>query len=695
MSTIPSVINEIDLLSDICRESFLDFCMEFWECVPGAGEVCWNWHMTVFCTELQKIAERVFANQPREYDLVCNVPFGSSKSTIFSILFQPWTWTRMPMARHLTSSHTENLALDLATKSRSVVQSEKYQACFPEIQLRTDQDTKGYFANTLGGDRHTCTVGGKSPVGFHAHFLGGDDILDPQKALSEIELLTARTFISQMLPTRKVDKQVSVMYLVMQRLRKNDPTDVMLEESRKPGAATVRQVCLPGELWKDSEGNYTIGKVHPEELRSHYTNGLLDPIRLPRRVLAEYRARGEYFYAAQVMQDPMALGGGMFRDVYFSQRVQAAPYEAKRIRYIDRAATADGGCFTAMVLMAYHDGNFYVEHVEKGQWEPDERNKRIKAVALRDRSRYGPKHEPMIYIEREGGSSGRDSWKEIARLLAGFKVYEDTPTGSKDVRAEPWACQLAAGTVYIVDNGESVGAGKPDWDINSYIEEHCLFRPDPGKRLGKWKDQVDASSGAANLLLNMRQAGGLRTITLGKPKKGQLRIIVCDKDELSGLVITDHTCLLVSISEPPLWIAGDNKYMETTLPSHALDRLLDSHQMQIADLDPAEHQATWDSPIPPYNLPINDLMFTQDKAKKLWAFLLKKRDTPVEAYVLQDYGGDIALSLGYALCDALHIPRDRTMYRVGNPEWKADNKDKAPSRHIYDQTRAARGLVVG
>jgi predicted phage terminase large subunit-like protein len=174
----------------------------------------------------------------------------------------------------------------------------------------------------------------------------------------------------------------------------------------------------------------------------------------------------------------------MFHARYFDQRVRAAPYHAKRILYVARAS------ITLMCKDA--DGNYYVEHNIAGMWEQTERNEEIRGQAIRCRTRYGPHHEPIIYIEAEGSSSGRDTWKDIARKLAGFPVREDRVTGNKETRAEPWAAQLAAGNVYIVDNGESEGVGKSEWDIQAYVNEHVSFPIN--------KDRVDSSSGAFNRL---------------------------------------------------------------------------------------------------------------------------------------------------------------------------------------------------
>jgi predicted phage terminase large subunit-like protein len=68
------------------------------------------------------------------------------------------------------------------------------------------------------------------------------------------------------------------------------------------------------------------------------------------------------------------------------------------------------------------------------------------------------------------------------RMLAGHNVKADKVTGSKEVRAEPYAAQVQAGNVAL-----AMGAWNRD-----FIDEHESF---PG---GKYKDQVDVASGAFN-----------------------------------------------------------------------------------------------------------------------------------------------------------------------------------------------------
>ncbi len=747
-SSLPAILpdNLIDWEATIYRDSFKHFIFAFWEQVSGAGHLIHNWHIDFLAGELERTTFNVKANLPREHDIVVNVPFGCSKSSIISILFPAWVWTFFPEARFISGTHTKELALDLAVKSKGVILSEKYQTLYPHVKLV--KDTEGYFINTFGGDRLTCTVGGVTPTGFHAHWILIDDPIDPQGARSELELDTAKKFMTEIIPGRKVDKDASVTVLVMQRLEYRDPTAVMLKLAKDPNVTPVRHVCLPGELSEDvSPSIEEIREFFPQ---AYIFDNLLDSKRLSRRVLNGYRVTLGNSYWSQIMQKPTPPGGGMFKSHYFQSRVKSAPYECKRIRGWDRAATMDGGCATAGVLMAKDkEGRIYVEHVVWGQWEPTERNAVIAATALRDRVRYGPKWEPTIYIEEETGSTGKESFQRMQAQLAGYSVRSDKPSGSKDVRAEPWSCACAAANVYLVDNGEGKNLGRADWNVEKYVTEHCLFKPEPGKRLGGRCDQVDASSMCYNLLAGLKSGEGMRVYTIGESRHKGLRIVICSRDNLAQTV-TQHSALLISLQDPyvseevmqyeksiPEIVGGTSTNNGTTggnvnesekevmsnddhlrdvrsetyngpvsgnvngaggqlvpnSPAHGLSRCLGTLVLQFVDIAPKEHQDKWDELIQPWNKKPEDLQMARDDGKKLWAFLLKKRDPNPDVIVIQDDGDRRALSLSYSICDVLHLPRT-IIHVVANEEMVHKDKE-APNEHVYNVSKLGRSMVVG
>jgi predicted phage terminase large subunit-like protein len=120
------------------------------------------------------------------------------------------------------------------------------------------------------------------------------------------------------------------------------------------------------------------------------------------------------------------------------------------------------------------DGTFHVEDVRRGRWSPTLRDSMIQQTAKTD----GQNVE--IVLEQEPGSAGKSVVDYLTRKLAGYMVFSDRPTGSKEVRAQPFASQCGIENVVLV-------AGP--WN-DAYLSELCVF---PN---GTYDDQVDASSGA-------------------------------------------------------------------------------------------------------------------------------------------------------------------------------------------------------
>lgn len=469
---------ETDVLASILKDSFYEFLKEFWDTIVGE-EFVENWHIRFLCDEAQTVMERVFANKPKEYDLVVNVAPGSTKSTIFTQALPAWAWIRMATCRGICGSYAHQVALKDSLKTRDVVQSEKYQSLFPGIQLREDENTKGLFTNTHMGSRLSVSVGG-FVTGYHAHFHVVDDPLNPEEALSEVGLKTANRWMKTTLSSRKVDKLVTPLILVMQRLAEEDPSGQMLVKQK----AKVRHICLPGELREGMDD-----KVSPPELKRFYIGGLFDPVRLPKSVLEEMEEElGAYGYAAQVLQEPIPLTGGFF-DVARLNLVDDPPGKfVREVRSWDKAGTQDGGKYSVGVRMGMDaQRRFCITDVQRGQWAATQREARILATAEEDGD------ELDIVLEIEGGSGGKESGENTVRMLAGWKVIAFHPTGDKESRAYPFASQVGAGNVYVL---------KRKW-TKAYVEELRHF-----SNIAKYSDQVDASSGAFNRIAKKKKRAG-------------------------------------------------------------------------------------------------------------------------------------------------------------------------------------------
>ena len=450
-----------------------------------------NWHLRYLCKELEQVAERVGRRQKKEYDLLINIPPGSTKTVLCSIVFPAWCWTKWHWIRFITASYSSQLSLESAEYSRDLIKSQIFKEVYPELDIKSDKDTKGNFkivkkvpsriskyasVEHIGGNRYSTSVGG-TLTGFHGDILIWDDALNPQQSLSDILIDMANKWIDETLPTRKTNKAVSVTIGIMQRLREDDPTGHLLKKQK----TNLRHICLPGEI-----RNYR-DKLKPPELSKFYVDDLFDVNRLSWEVLSELQQDlGQYGFAGQIGQSPAPPGGGMFKIEHYQMISEVFPEReyVKTVRYWDKAGTEGGkGAYTAGVKISkLRNGMFIIDDVKRGRWSTNKRERIIKETAFAD----GAKVD--VVVEQEPGSAGKESAQNTIRNLAGFHVEADRPTGNKADRADPFSVQVNNGNVYV---------RIAEWNKN-FKDEFELF---PNSQ---FKDQVDATSGGFNYLIKKK-----------------------------------------------------------------------------------------------------------------------------------------------------------------------------------------------
>lgn len=482
----PKVFDKVAMRRRVCMESYYDFVQEFWyELVPDPP--IWNWHVRILCNALQKQLERTFRMQPKEYDIVCNVPPGTSKSTIFSIMLLPWCWTRKPNFRMINATYGADLSLDFGNKARHIVKSDLFKETFPNIVIAEDQDAKGYFCNTMLGER-IATSTGANITGKHAHYIGLDDLINPQGVRSSLIRETTNDWFTLTIPSRCVNLSITPINLIQQRLAVDDPAGSRLARAEL-GGIPVKLFRFPAEL---------SDLVHPPIFKNKYRNGLLDPIRLPQAILNDKKGElGQFGYAGQYEQSPLPSTGGMFQTDKFVIGTPPPPAAFSQvIRWWDKAATGAGGDHTAGVLMGITKDmhaipRFWVLDVFHEQVDSDTRERLIKQHANTDCVFY--KNIYKVGIEQEPGSAGIDSAKATVRNLIGFAVIVEKATGSKVDRADPYSTQVNAG---------NVGLAKGRWN-KVYIDQLKFFDEDSTK-----DDLVDASSGGFKQLYKKKSKAG-------------------------------------------------------------------------------------------------------------------------------------------------------------------------------------------
>jgi predicted phage terminase large subunit-like protein len=208
--------------------------------------------------------------------------------------------------------------------------------------------------------------------------------------------------------------------------------------------------------------------------------------------LSRIRLRGEHGWWSLYQQRPFAKGGRLFQRKWFNV-VDEAPRGGRAVRGWDLAATKDGdGAATCGVKIRELAGKYFVEDVRWLRGSPYEVECAIVETAEADG------YDVVQDIPQDPGQAGKSQKSYIASKLAGYTVKFSPETGSKEVRAEPFAAQAQAGNVYLV---------RANW-TDAYLDEAESFP------VGTLKDRIDASSRAFGGLVGKKRApvpvGGTR-----------------------------------------------------------------------------------------------------------------------------------------------------------------------------------------
>lgn len=287
---------------EACQESLYEFFLSFWS-VINEEELEDNWHIKYLCDELQELSVNIVARKKKLHDIIINIPPGTTKSTITTIMFPVWLWTQDASLRVITNSYSADLSIEHAVKSRDIVTSDKFRRLFPEIKLRLDKYAKSSYENTLKGARYATSTGG-TITGKHAHVIINDDPENPKQALSDTKREEANEH-TKTLSSRKVNKKNTPTITIMQRLHSEDVTGYLLKKKKDK----IKHICLPATLSK---------YVKPALLKAYYVNDLLDPQRLSEEVIEEAKEDlGSRAFAGQYEQTPSEEGGNIIKDEWF------------------------------------------------------------------------------------------------------------------------------------------------------------------------------------------------------------------------------------------------------------------------------------------------------------------------------------------------------------------------------------------
>jgi len=440
------------VVADECRKHFFYFVQTFWDVIIKERPV-FNWHIPYLCEELERLSDCIVHRQPKPYDLIINIPPGTTKSTIVTIMWPVWLWTLDPTIRIITNSYSGGLSLEHATKSKDIILSDKFQRLFPNIQIRRDKSGKQNYENTETGFRYATSTGA-TITGFHAHVIINDDPQNPKQAESDQMRIQANEH-TKTLSSRKVDKANTPVVTIMQRLHEDDVTGYLLKKKGE----NIRHICLPAEDCDD---------VKPSDLRARYVDGLLDPVRLSRAVLDEAKTDlGSRGYAGQYGQSPVAAGGNIIKEAWF-KRISQAEFKALRFHepmhffldsaYDEQQAKSDNDP-SGIIATCRIGNNVYVTNAKK-VWKdfPD-------LIAFLPEFLYANDYTGESSLRIEPKANGKSIVQVLERETTLNVTETPTPTDSKAVRLHAVSPKIECGRCWLVEG---------DWN-EEFIDEVCGF----------------------------------------------------------------------------------------------------------------------------------------------------------------------------------------------------------------------------
>ena len=442
----------LQVVADECSRKFFFFVQTFWDVIIKEKPV-FNWHIPYLCEELEKLSVCIINRQPKPYDLIINIPPGTTKSTIVTIMWPVWLWCNDPTIRIITNSYSGGLSIEHATKSKDIIQSDKFQQLFPNIQIRRDKSGKQNYENTATGYRYATSTGA-TITGFHAHVIINDDPQNPKQAESD-QMRIAANEHTKTLSSRKVDKANTPVVTIMQRLHEEDVTGYLLKRKGE----NIRHICLPAEDCED---------VKPADLRARYVDGLLDPVRLSRAVLEEAKIDlGSRGYAGQYGQTPTAAGGNIVKEAWF-KHIGWADFRALRFKepihffldsaYEERKQKSDNDP-SGIIATCKIGNNLYIYNAKKVWKDFPE------LLAFLPEYLYANDYSSESTLRIEPKANGKSIVQQLMATTDLNVVETPPPKDSKATRLHAVSPKIECGRVWIVEG---------DWN-EEFIDEVCGF----------------------------------------------------------------------------------------------------------------------------------------------------------------------------------------------------------------------------
>lgn len=402
-----------------------------------------------------------------------SVPPRSGKTT-FAKYFLAFIWSQMPASNFIYTSYSQSLLGDISRELVGLLEHPVYKAMY-NLNFSIEEETvdpidefwKEYLINNEGKAQYSSkklvspsggvilfSSVGSSITGFGAGVRGADGfsgalIIDDANKPADIHSPVMRkkvtTYYDETLLSRLNNSNVAIIN-IQQRLHVKDLTAYLAEQYdfrllKKP--LIVDGVC---------------------QLPKQYNETRIKELQV-----------NNYMFKAQYQQEPIALGGNIFKDEWWKYYIGEMQYEYRVIVADTAMKTKTHNDYSVMQCWGVKDGQGYLIDQIRGKWESHELE--VQAVAFWNKHKtFGHGKLRCFGIEDKASGTGLIQGLKAKHKIPVHEIKADKDKLTRAMDAVPY---IANGFVYLPQNAPF---------LSDYLTELSSFTADDSH---DHDDQVD------------------------------------------------------------------------------------------------------------------------------------------------------------------------------------------------------------
>lgn len=376
-----------------------------------------------------KLMDYVFGRNEKQ-NLYIGISPRSGKSKL-SIYFMAYSYAINPFSNFIYTSYSGSLCIKHSKLVRNIVESELFQKVFM-TPIDPATSASDLWRIKDGGEFRAVPMGGAITgfgAGTFADRFGGavvvDDFLKADDYRSEAEKNNVIEIFENTLKSRKNRPAKDPTIIIAQRLAKDDLIDYIKEH------------------YPDEWDFFVIPALNEETGESFWEE------RYPASMLLRMKEENPHLYWSQYQQEPIAMGGGVFKESWFNYYydIEDQPYQRIFITADTASKTKEWNDYTAIGVwgLTYNNRLRLLDYVHEKFEIPE---LQTTFMALWEKWKSGIRTCPCTAIYIEDKASGTQVIQMLSRI-GGLPIVPLIPEKDKLTRAYDAVPYIAAGNIEL------------------------------------------------------------------------------------------------------------------------------------------------------------------------------------------------------------------------------------------------------